>query len=121
MLRNLTISLLQEYATCYERPEALGWDTDRVTVKQGFCCQKEIGINQTNENTLSHFDTNVQLYFWGKKFLYLPYQLYLFDFSLKGYIQFAPLKGLGGANRGLCITVSFAPFLYLLLKIHSFF
>ncbi len=44
---------------------------------------KEIGINQTNENTLSHLDhrycANCIL---RVKFLYL-YQLYLFDFSLK--------------------------------------
>ncbi len=52
---------------CAERLKAPGVDTDRVRqAARVSVVKKEIGINQTNENTLSHFDTNVRkLYFLG--------------------------------------------------------
>ncbi len=91
-------------------------------VKQGFVVKKEIGINQTNENTLSHLTMNAQTVFLGKS-LY-PYCINcIFLIFLKRLLnqQFAPLKGLGGN----CIfdvyqLYLFAPFCIFLLKIIIF-
>ncbi len=104
----------------------------RSTSSKGFLLIKG-NWNLKRTKIHSHFDTNIaQTVFWVKKFLYLLYQPYLFDFFLKRLLnqQFAPLKGLGGATVSLCINcIFFAPFvsfakntlfLVLVVKVYLF-
>ncbi len=72
----LTISLarVRDASREAESPGGHGQSTPRAS-----CCQKEIW-NKSNERKHHILTRMRKLYFWGKKFLYLLYQLYLFDF-----------------------------------------
>ncbi len=110
------ISLARVRLDSREAEKALG-DTDRVRHK-GFLLSKEIGINQTNENTLlTSFNTNVRkLYFWGKSFCTIVSTVSFWFFSLKKVIKstVCTTEGLWWCNCIFCINcIFFFALLYL--------
>ncbi len=95
-------------------------DTDRVRHKC-FCYKRKLNVNQTNENTSSHFwHECAQPYFWGKKVSPYCNNCIFLIFSLKRSNNSLHHWSASGWQSSLSIIFS-PSFCIFFAKIHYFF